>query len=190
MRKAYFLSTIAICLCFTPLHAATSLEQIQAYLNGFQTLRGDFVQQSPNGTANGNFAIQKPGRMRLDYGSQTIFSHDGVLYIYDKSSRDTSQMELSQSPAEFLLRSHIDFEQEGIRVKRFEEDDQTVELTLQKVGSEDGGDITLIFQKKPLQLVGWVVVDAQSQKTIVDVDNLKKNQSFTLITDPAQIIGD
>lgn len=192
MKKAYLLGYIAMCMAFTPVYAATSLEQIQTYLNGFKTLKGDFEQQSPNGSiVKGHFAIQKPGRMRLDYfnSPQTIFSHDGILYIYDKSSQDVSQMELNQSLAEFLLRSDIDFDSEGIKIKRFEEDDKSVELSLQRVGSEDIGEITLFFQRKPLQLIGWSIVDAQNQRTVVDVDNLKRNQSFTMITDPSQIIG-
>lgn len=193
MKKSFGYVLFAFCLLIRPAFAETSLEQIQNYLNGFKTLKGDFEQQSPNGAVvKGRFAIQKPGKIRLDYAapsSQIIFSHDGVLYIYDKSSRDVSQMDLNQSLAEFLLRSNIDFESEGIKIKRFEEEDNTVELTLQKAGSEDIGELTLVFQRKPLQLIQWVIVDAQNQRTVVDIDNLKRNQSFALTTDPNQIIG-
>jgi outer membrane lipoprotein-sorting protein len=184
---------VAFCLVFKPACAATSLEQIQTYLNGFKTLKGDFEQQSPNGSVvTGQFAIEKPGRIRLDYAppsAQVIFSHDGVLYIYDRSSRDVSQMDLSQSLAEFLLRSHIDFESEGVKIKTFEEQDNTVELTLQKVGSEDIGELTLVFQRKPLQLIQWVILDAQNQRTIVDIDNVKRNQSFSLMTEPSEVMA-
>jgi outer membrane lipoprotein-sorting protein len=191
MKKIYLLAYLTL---FIPsAYAETSLAQIQTYLNGFKTLKGDFEQQSPNGsTLRGQFAIQKPGKIRLDYSppsSQLIFSNDGILYIYDRSSRDLSQMDLSQSLAEFLLRKNINFDEEGVKVKKFVEYDDTVELTLQKEGSEDIGELTLVFQKKPLQLIQWAIVDAQNQTTIVDIDNLKRNETFHLTTDPSILIA-
>jgi outer membrane lipoprotein-sorting protein len=193
MKKSLSYVLLATSLLMQPAAAETSLKQLQNYMNGFKTLQGDFEQQSSNGdVVRGQFAIQKPGKIRLDYASpssQVIFSNDGVLYIYDRTSRDVAQMDLSQSMAEVLLRSNIEFESEGVRIKKFEEEGNTVELTLQKVGSEDAGEITLVFQRKPLQLIQWVVVDAQNQQTVVDVNNLRRNQSFELMTDPNQIIG-
>jgi outer membrane lipoprotein-sorting protein len=176
----------------SPSFAQTSLGKIEDYLNSFRSLHGDFQQLSPDGSlVSGDFFIDKPGRMRLDYkhpSSQIIFSHDGVLYLYDASTKEVSQTELSQSIADLLLREAVQLESNDVKIKNFEEDDQTVHLTLQKAGGEDLGELTLVFNQKPLKLIQWVIVDPQSQRTEVTVSNLQKNKPISKTTDPQEII--
>lgn len=189
MKKTLF--ALLSILIHSSLYAQTSLSQIETYLNSIQTLQGNFQQMSPSGELmRGHFAIQKPGRMRLDYtspSSQIIFAHEGQLYFYDQNTLDLSQTSLDQSLAEFLLRNNIEFN-ETIKVKSFVEDEETVALTLQKAGGEDLGELSLVFQLNPLRLIQWMIVDAQGQKTVVNLSNTKKNQSVQITTDPQQIV--
>jgi len=182
---------IAILLTQKFVFAATSLETIENYLNGINSLQGQFEQLSPSGELlRGQFFIQKPGKMRLDYASpssQLIFTHDGVLYFYDKRTKDLSHTPLEQSLAEFLLRREIKFNR-AIKIKKFEEDDRVVLLTLQKEGGEDLGALTLVFQLKPFQLIQWIIVDAQGKRTVVNLYKTKKNEKINFKTDPREIV--
>lgn len=186
MKSTYLLSFLTLVFFITPTYADTSLAQIEAYLNGFRTLEGDFQQNAPNGASQGRFAIRKPGKIRLDYDSgQVIFSHDGVLYIYDPTSRDVSQINLNQSLAGFLLQDHINLNDATIK----NENENTIEVVLQNPGSDDIGELTLVFQKKPLKLIQWSIVDAQNQTTDVHLNNLQKNTGIQIVTDPNTIMG-
>src|SRR5262245_12348856 len=101
MKKIYLFFFILCLTLRSPLHYVTSLSDFDNYLNSIQALQGNFKQMSPSGELlRGHFAIQKPGRMRLDYAppsTQIIFTHEGTLYFYDKKTGDLSQTPLDQS---------------------------------------------------------------------------------------------
>ena len=65
-----------------------AIQRINAYLNSYQSLRGDFLQTSPKGrSTRGVMNIQKPGKLRFEYEAPkkqifTIIPSLGVKYLF------------------------------------------------------------------------------------------------------------
>ena len=55
------------------------VERVSTYLSGLQTLVGDFVQVGPDGNrTEGQFYIQKPGKVRFEYNPPAKIDVDQV----------------------------------------------------------------------------------------------------------------
>lgn len=171
---------------------ATSLASIERALNGFKSLGGGFTQISPSGERlEGRFSLSKPGLLRLDYDApshQQIFTHKGTLYFYDRKTKDVSETPLESSMAQFLLAEHLRFD-ERVFVETFEEDEQIIRLTLRKPRNHDLGSLTLIFDRASLNLIQWIIVDAQGQRTVVNLTIRHKGKGpMSIETDPAKLL--
>lgn len=190
MRLIAFVT--AFCLSWTT-SEAVSLAQLEKALNNFKSLGGTFVQLSPSGERQtGRFKISKPGLLRLDYDApskQLIFSHAGVLYFYDRGSKDLAKMPLEQSMAHLLLTDHLRFD-DKVFVEAFEEDEEIVRLVLRKAAQMELGSLTLIFNRTTLDLIQWIIVDAHGQRTVVNLTTRHKSMKpMSIETNPRQLIG-
>lgn len=194
MNKFFKLLTISA-LSVQTLSAANetaNLNQIQDYLNRTRSMEANFEQLSPNGELRtGLFELFKPGKLRLKYNKskESIFSDNGVMYFYNGSTKDLTQTQLDQTVADILISEFVMLDTPDIKIKKFEDDGVKVTLELSKANMEDAGSITLVFSKNPLKLVQWKVIDAQNQKTVVLLKNLKENTLKNLETDPGVIMG-
>ena len=188
-----FLFSMAVCLCPHGLMAAaTTLQEIQDYLNQTRSMEAPFEQLSPNGENRlGNFKLLKPGKLLLQYNKskEKIFTHEGTMYFANGNTQDLTQTQLDQSIADILIAEFIVLDHPDILVGPFEDDGQKVSLTVRKRGMEEAGTMTLVFHKNPLKLVQWKIIDAQGQKTIVNLKNLRENTLKCLETDPGILIG-
>jgi len=102
-----------------------------------------------------------------------IFS-DGTWLIYiDKNLKEVNQIPLKVTPARVLLQKKINL-MEKTRIS-IGEDDANFHLTLRPEGNSDDGNITLVFSKRPLLLISWVVTDPQGIETTVLLDNISIN---------------
>ena len=77
--------------------------RIEAYFNGVRTMRARFLQSASTGqVAEGTVALQRPGRMRIEYDPPVpvLIVADGTWLIYhDRGLNQISYLPLGSTPA-------------------------------------------------------------------------------------------
>ncbi|MEK9661055.1 MAG: outer membrane lipoprotein carrier protein LolA [Alphaproteobacteria bacterium] len=149
--------------------AQRDLARIEAYLNDLTTLDSRFVQLSQDGFVEGRLRLSRPGDLRIDYEAPVPVEivASGIMMMYhDRELGQTTFLPVSETPAYFLLRDRIDLS-DGLTVTAFEREASAIRVTIVETGNPDAGEITVVFEDKPLRLVKWRVTDATGN--IIDV---------------------
>ena len=181
MKK--FITTVVMCLCVSPLFASVDAALVQAaekYLNSVTGLAGTFVQTSAGAQQRGDFAMLRPGRVRLDYDNMPIqlISDGADLYFFDKSLDQITTVPLTSTPAGILVRKNINLTNADINVVETTDNKNTFALQMNLRGQEGLGHMTVVFDKKPVKLNSWSVVDATGATTDVVFHGLKEKTNF------------
>ena len=152
----------------------------EKYLNSITGLNGGFTQTSNGKTQDGTFSMLRPGRVRLDYKNAPIqlISDGQDLYFYDKSLDQITTVPLTSTPAGILVRKKIDLQNADINVYETSSDKNTFTLKMNLKGQEGLGHMDVVFDKNPVKLKSWSVVDATSVKTDVVFNDLKTKTDF------------
>ena len=152
----------------------------EKYLNSITGLQGGFTQIANGKTERGTFSMLRPGRVRLDYKNAPIqLIADGKdLYFYDKSLDQITTVPLTSTPAGILVRKHIDLQNADINVVETNNGKNTFSLKMNLRNQEGLGYMTVVFNKAPVSLNSWSVVDATSNKTDVVFSDLKSKSDF------------
>ncbi len=157
-----------------------AVKNAEKYLNSITGLQGDFTQTANGKTENGVFSMLRPGRVRLDYANAPIqLVSDGKdLYFYDKSLDQITTVPLTSTPAGILVRKKIDLQNADINVIETSNNKNDFSLKMNIKGQEGLGHMDVVFDKKPMKLKSWTVVDATGNKTDVAFNNLKTKTDF------------
>ena len=151
------------------------LRRITAYLNGIHTMTARFRQSSSSGgTATGSLWMARPGRMRFEYDPPSpvlLISDRFYVYYVDKQLAQMSKVGLKSTPAWFLLRDPITFD--DLLVTRFERSANTLTITVVDPAEPDKGSLTIVFSSQPVALRQWTIVDQQRKVTTVSVSNVQ-----------------
>jgi len=158
------------------------VNELNAYLNSLITARAPFTQESADGsTATGTFYLQKPGKMRFEYDppSPALLVADGnVLAIFDKkSNRGPQRYPQSSTPLSLLSRSDIDIRRSRF-VQQLEAGRTQIHLTLFDPENPRNGSIKMIFDRNPMALVEWIIVDGSGLKSVIRLGRLTTNISL------------
>lgn len=150
------------------------------YLNSITGLTGNFVQTSNGSRQSGTFSMLRPGRVRLDYKNMPVqLIADGKdLYFFDSSLDQITTVPLSSTPAGILIRKNINLQTADINVVETTADKDTFSLKMNLRGQEGLGNMTVVFDKKPVKLNSWTVVDATGAATNVAFHDLKTKTNF------------
>ncbi len=152
------------------------VDRVSLYLSSVQTLLGDFVQVGPDGSkAEGQFYIQKPGRVRFEYNppSPIDIIADGRQVSVRNRKLDTQDLfPLSQTPLRFLLSERIDLVRETHIVGVYADDIFVTIVVEEKQPLIGTSRLMMMFDAKNLQLKQWTVTDPQGYDTTVAVYNL------------------
>lgn len=156
------------------------VKNAEKYLNSITGLQGDFIQSANGKNERGTFSMLRPGRVRLDYKNAPIqLIADGKdLYFYDKSLDQITTVPLTSTPAGILVRKNIDLQNADINVSETFADANTFSLKMNLRNQEGLGYMIVVFDKSPVKLKSWSVVDATSNKTDVAFNNLKTKIDF------------
>ena len=152
----------------------------EKYLNSITGLQGDFTQIANGKTEKGAFSMLRPGRVRLDYKNTPIqLIADGKdLYFYDKSLDQITTLPLTSTPAGILVRKKIDLQNADINVSETQNNKNSFTLKMNLRNQEGLGYMSVVFNKNPVKLNSWSVVDATGNKTDVVFNNLKSKTDF------------
>ena len=104
---------------------------------------------------------------------------DGTdLYFYDKSLDQITTVPLTSTPAGILVRKKIDLQNADINVVDTTQGKDTFTLKMNLRGNEGLGNMSVVFNKKPVGLNSWTIVDATGNKTDVKFNGLKTKTDF------------
>ena len=150
---------------------AEVVAKLSAYLRQLSTMKGSFIQVAPNGRiSEGEFAIRRPGRMRFEYSppDPTLLVVDGfwAAVLDEENDRSIDRFPLSETPLNLILKEDVDLAAEGV-IAAVQADTDEYRITAVDPEGEAQGDITLIFDRNPLQLKQWIVTDALGQTTTI-----------------------
>ncbi len=159
---------------------ASYVDVAEKYLNSITGLAGTFVQTANDVQERGTFSMLRPGRVRLDYDNMPIqlISDGNDLYFFDKSLDQITTVPLTSTPAGILIRKNIDLKNADINVMETNATDNTFSLKMNLRGQEGIGNMTVVFDKNPVKLNSWTVVDATGAKTDVAFYDLKTKTNF------------
>jgi outer membrane lipoprotein-sorting protein len=143
------------------------VSRIEAFVNNITTVEADFVQMSGDGGfARGTLYLHRPGRMRFEYAPPApyLLVSNGTFFIYvDKELEQVTYLPLSRTPAHLLLRENFSLS-EGLTLTRFVEEGSVVKLEVADSDGSELGRVILNFNRDPLALKGWTVLDPQAQR--------------------------
>lgn len=153
-----------------------AVERLNAYLNSFQTLQGNFIQHASNGRRlEGRIYIQRPGKMRFEYEPPTtteVIADGTSVAIRDKRLATQDLYSIGQTPLKFLVREKMDLAREGT-LKGASVDGDLLTVRIEDRSTLGGtSKITLKFDLVANELRQWVVVDPQGYETAISLYNL------------------
>lgn len=153
-----------------------AIERLNAYLNSFTTLQGNFTQIGANGRRlQGRLYIQRPGKMRFDYAAPvtTEVIADGTsVAIRDRKLATQDVYSIGQTPLKFLVRERMDLNRDATLTGASINGD-TLSVRLEDRSTLGGtSKITLNFDLAANELRQWIVVDPQGYETSVSLSNL------------------
>ena len=157
------------------------LRRIAAYLNGIHTMAARFRQVSSGGLASGSLWLARPGRMRFEYDPPSpilLIADRFYVYYVDKELAEMSKVGLKSTPAWFLLREPVTFD--DLVVTGFERGANGLSVSVVESAEPDNGSLAMVFNSEPLALRQWTIVDQQRKKTTVSLSDAR----FGMALDP------
>ncbi|MBR1945137.1 MAG: outer membrane lipoprotein carrier protein LolA [Alphaproteobacteria bacterium] len=158
------------------------IEKIETYFNSIRTIKSKFYQISDNGgTAQGDFYVMKPNKMRLEYQPPhpiEVIADGYYLIFHDKKLEQVTYLDLDENPASMILKENFSFKTEDVTITDMTTEPGIITVSVIKKSLPSAGKITLIFKDNPLSLRQWRVTDAQQISTLVTLDNMETNISL------------
>jgi len=154
------------------------LDQVVSALRGIKTLKADFTQTDRAGqVVGGKLTLKNPGKIRFEYGggaNMLVVSNGSALTLVDYDVQQVERWPISDSPLGALLDPNRDVKRYGKLMPSANSDVISVEVRDPK--KPEYGRITLIMVKSAsapggLELVSWVALDSQNQRTTVRLTN-------------------
>ncbi len=180
MKKIFILFAFVFSLGANAAVDDTLVKSAEKYLNSITGLTGDFVQTANGKQQAGDFSMLRPGRVRLDYDDMPVqLIADGAdLYFFDKSLDQITTVPITSTPAGILIRKNIDLKNADINVVETTDWKNSFALKMNLRGQEGLGHMTVVFDKSPVKLNSWTVVDATGAKTDVVFRDLREKTNF------------
>ena len=176
-RRSFMAWTAAVVLTATPAVAqGLSLDQVSAYLNGFQTAQGGFTQINADGTlSTGQIYIKRPGRIRFEYNApdnSLVMAGGGQVAIFDpRSNNGPDRYPLNQTPLKIILERNVDLARASM-VMGHTSDGTTTTVTAQDPAHPQYGNIQMVFTANPVELRQWIVTDEVGSQTTMILNDL------------------
>lgn len=157
------------------------VKRIETYLNDLKSVSAKFLQVSDSGAIRtGAIAIRRPGRMRVTYDEPDkdfIVADGSFVNIWDDEMQQTTTVPMGDGIADFILREKIALSGD-VMVTRFAYYPAKIEVSLVSIKNPNEGELTLIFEDKPLRLRQWRVLDTQGRTTGVNLENAREGVEF------------
>lgn len=154
------------------------VQRLAAYLEGLDTLQGDFTQIAPSGAVStGRFYLRRPGFLRFEYDPPTpllIVANGGMVYVQDQALDTTDSYPVGKTPLKFLLSKKLDLN--DANVIAVDRGVDNVAVTLSSKKDETEGELTIIAKAPDMVLTRWIVRDLDNGVTVVSLKNVKSGE--------------
>lgn len=145
------------------------------YIEGIDSLAGDFTQISPTGViSTGRFYLRRPGLLRFEYEPPTpllIVANGGIVYVRDEALETTDSYPVGRTPLKFLLRKNLELD--DVEIRAVDRGEDTLAVTFGSDDDETEGEITIITSAPEFSLERWIVRDLQNGITVVALENVE-----------------
>ncbi|AZO45625.1 outer membrane lipoprotein carrier protein LolA [Mesorhizobium sp. M7D.F.Ca.US.005.01.1.1] len=156
--------------------APIEAKAIADHFSSVKSMSGDFVQSGPRAErTSGRFFLQRPGRIRFNYAGQSgvsVIADGKSLVVYNKKLKTSRLYAPSKTPLKLLLDNQVDFS--GNRLKSIKEDGAQVVVKLADKSAFGNSNITMVFDRKSLDLRRWSLTDEKGLTTTVTITNVKQ----------------
>jgi outer membrane lipoprotein-sorting protein len=156
--------------------APVEAKAIADHFSSVKSMSGDFVQSGPRAERNsGRFFLQRPGKIRFNYAGQSgisVIADGKSLVVYNKKLKTSRLYALSKTPLKLLLDNQVDFS--GNRVKSIRDDGAQIMIKLADKSAFGNSNITMVFDRKSLDLRRWSLTDEKGLTTTVTITNVKQ----------------
>lgn len=158
--------------------SASDLDKVVGALRAISTMRADFAQTDRQGNvASGVMTLKRPGKIRFDYGKNADFlviSNGKSLYMVDYEVAQVERWPIKNSPLGALFDPERDVKRFGKMIPTGNANVFSVEV--RDPNKPEFGMINLIFVRNAsapggYQLTHWVALDAQNNRTRVQLSN-------------------
>ncbi|HRJ12456.1 MAG TPA: outer membrane lipoprotein carrier protein LolA [Alphaproteobacteria bacterium] len=181
MKKLAALLFSALLLLAGPLAAAElssqdvyDLQRVEAYMNAMPPVRADFIQQTSDGQVyNGQFWLQRPGRLRFEYDNPVnnfVVADGAFIHFWDAKMKQQTSAPIGETLADFILQKNIRFDQ-NVQVTGITRQAGILMISVVQASDPGAGTLTLIFEDMPLQLKQWSTADATGRVSNVSLVN-------------------
>ncbi|MEZ5927041.1 MAG: outer membrane lipoprotein carrier protein LolA [Parvularculaceae bacterium] len=158
----------------------TVADKVLAYLDGIDTLQGDFTQVAPSGAiSTGKFYLRRPGLLRFEYDEPSpmlIVATGGTVFVRDEALETTDSYPVGKTPLKFLLRKKVELD--DARVAAVDRGADSAAVTFVSDEEDNEGELSVIVRAPDMQLEQWIVRDPQNGVTIVTLDNVVAGASI------------
>ncbi len=159
------------------------LPQLAASMNSANSLQADFSQVAPDGTrTHGVFSMRRPGKAAFVYAPPTptrVVSDGFWVVIENRRTKTQDRYPLDSTPLSLLFGEKISFDSPKVLLEDVIQEPDSISVTMRLAKTPEQGTLTLMFSKVPkIELLGWIVRDAQDQVTKVTLDNTVVNTAL------------
>tara|TARA_R110000765_G_scaffold185027_2_gene290787 strand:- start:457 stop:1116 length:660 start_codon:yes stop_codon:yes gene_type:complete len=151
---------------------AAAIADINSYLNAITTLRANFIQVSPDGSAvRGILSIARPGRLLFEYEDPSpirVIADGTTVALEDRALETVDRVPLRSTPLWWLLKSDIDIANDA-EVVDIRSEYGFLSVNVRDPNGEMDGDIEFVFAGPDLELREWFVTDALGEVTRVSL---------------------
>ena len=154
--------------------SANEKNQIVAQLNNLNSLEFTFDQIINDKTEKGSCLLEFPGKLKCDYfddKKKELIINKKRLAITQKRYNKTYYYPISKSP--FINILYKDKLLEIVRSGKIELSDQIIKLIYL-----DDNEITIVFDKKTMDLKGWQIIDQYNNNINFSLNIVAKNDVF------------
>ncbi len=146
------------------INQVNALSAVNAYFNGIRTLQGEFLQigPDPNEVAEGEFYVARPGLLRLNYDPPSelvMISNGETLSVEDRGRGTQNFYRLERTPLAPLLAQYTDLTSEENVRDIILDSEEFIIVVLST--ADDGGWLTLYFDRETYELKQWVTTDSR-----------------------------
>ena len=89
-----------------------------------------------------------------------------MAVLDEENDRSIDRFPLSETPLNLFLKEDVNISKEGV-IAAVQADEKEYRITAVDPDGLAQGDVTLIFDREPIQLKQWVVTDALGQSTTI-----------------------
>ena len=161
---------------------ARKIAAVQEHLRTTYSMKADFVQTDSNGQQlTGELTLKRPGKIRFQYQKDVpllIIGNESALTLIDYEVAQVQRWPIKNSPLGVLLDPERDFAHYAKVIPTGNHN--VTSIAVKDPKKPEFGTITLVFThdlRAPagLRLRGWIALDAQHNRTRIDLINQRFN---------------